>query len=59
MGEIIPFPLPNDKLTEEETLEYYELKADLEKASTFREYRILKKKIEAFRKKVEDRQTLD
>jgi hypothetical protein len=59
VGELIPFPLPNDKLNEEETLEYDELKAALEKATTFCEYRILKKKVAAFKKKVEDRYNKD
>lgn len=55
LGELIPFPLPNIDSSKEETLEYYELKEAIKKAKTFREIH-LKKRVDAFMKKVKDRQ---
>jgi hypothetical protein len=55
MGEIIPFPEPELVLTEEECREYEEIKELLEKATTYREYRILKKRVKEFSKKVMER----
>jgi hypothetical protein len=55
MRDLIPFPEPEFALTDEECEEYNLIKELLDKASTFREYRHLKKRVAAFRQRVEER----
>jgi hypothetical protein len=55
LGEIIQFPEPEIVLTDEECIEFNKIKELLDKATTFREYRHLKKRINEFSKKVKER----
>ncbi|MFC0190508.1 hypothetical protein ACFFJY_19690 [Fictibacillus aquaticus] len=55
MAKIIPFPEPEFALTDEEVIEYHQIKELLETASTFRHYRILKKRVAEFMARVEER----
>ena len=55
MGELIPFPIPGSGLTEEELLEYYQIKRHLAEAKTFREVRVCKKLIKDWKAKIDAR----
>lgn len=55
MGELIPFPKPKIKLTEQETIEYLEIKENIEKAKTLREIWCCKKQVNDFIKRVTER----
>jgi hypothetical protein len=55
MGELIPFPPPNMKLTQEESLEYWRIKENIKNAKTLREIRNCGKQIEDFKKRITER----
>jgi hypothetical protein len=59
MGELIPFPKPKITMNKEESEEYDKIIELLKKASTFRELRHLKKRINAFKERVDQRQKQD
>jgi hypothetical protein len=55
MGELIPFPKPKIRLTEEETLEYLDIKKEINEIETMRQLYYCKKRIKEFMKRVEKR----
>ncbi|MEO2074046.1 MAG: hypothetical protein ABGX20_01320 [Bacillus sp. (in: firmicutes)] len=55
MGELIPFPTPKIKLTEQETIEYLKIKENIEQAKTLREIWYCKRQVKDFLQRVTDR----
>ncbi|GGD22058.1 hypothetical protein GCM10011389_32200 [Pontibacillus salipaludis] len=55
MGDVIPFPKPKIKLTQEESIEFRELRDLLDRAQTWKELRICQRKVEQFKKRVKKR----
>jgi hypothetical protein len=55
MGELIPFPTPKIKLTEQETIEFLKIKENIKQAKTLREIQFCKKQVKDFLKRVTER----
>jgi len=56
MAKIILFPKPKIKLTEEETMEYEQIKLEIENIRGLRDLCHCKRRVKAFLKKVEERE---
>jgi len=59
MGEIIPFPKPKIELTEEETIEYEQIKKEIDNMRGLRDVFYCKRRVRAFLKKVKERHDWD
>ncbi|WP_413300033.1 hypothetical protein AA0X95_17455 [Bacillus sp. 1P10SD] len=55
MGELVPFPTPKIKLTEQETIEFLKIKENIKQAQTLREIQFCKKQVKDFLKRVTER----
>ncbi|WP_449536524.1 hypothetical protein [Ferdinandcohnia sp. Marseille-Q9671] len=55
MGKLIPFPKPKIKLTTEETLEYQEIKQEIEEIKGLRDLYYCKRRVKDFLQKVKGR----